>query len=113
MGLPNIGPGELIIILVIALVVLGPGKLPEVAASLGKSLREFRRAASDVTDAARIDAPAQTPTMSAGTPASPSVASPASATPTPAEPVAVNTLSGATEPNTLQAADPTPDPNLP
>jgi len=61
MPFPNIGPGELILILIIALVVLGPGKLPDVAASLGKSVREFRKAASDVTDAARLDTPAATP----------------------------------------------------
>jgi sec-independent protein translocase protein TatA len=57
----NIGPGELILILIIALVVLGPGKLPDVAASLGKGLREFRKAASDVTDAGKLDAPPQAP----------------------------------------------------
>ena len=61
MPFPNIGPGELILILIIALVVLGPGKLPDVAASLGKSVREFRKAATDVSDAARLDAPAPTP----------------------------------------------------
>ena len=38
----NIGPEELILILVIALIFLGPAKLPEVARSLGKGLREFR-----------------------------------------------------------------------
>jgi sec-independent protein translocase protein TatA len=56
MGLPNIGPGELILILIIALVVLGPGKLPDVASSLGRSVREFRRAATDVSDAGKLDA---------------------------------------------------------
>ena len=61
MGLPNIGPGELILILIIALVVLGPGKLPDVASSLGKSVREFRKAATDVTEAGKIDAPAPAP----------------------------------------------------
>jgi len=61
MPFPNIGPGELILILIIALVVLGPGKLPDVAASLGKSVREFRKAATDVTDAAKLDAPAPAP----------------------------------------------------
>ena len=45
--MPNIGPVELIVILAIALIVIGPGKLPEVGASLGKSIREFRKAASD------------------------------------------------------------------
>ena len=53
--LPNIGAPELIVILIIALIVLGPGKLPDVAASLGKSVREFRKAATDVSEAARID----------------------------------------------------------
>lgn len=104
MPFPNIGPGELILILVIALVVLGPGKLPDVAASLGKSLREFRKAASDVSDAARVDAPAPTP-------AAPAPAAPAPAAPAASEPVAVNTLSGSAEPNTLQAAEPARDPN--
>jgi len=38
----NIGPMELIVVLVIALVVLGPKKLPEVGKSLGKGMREFK-----------------------------------------------------------------------
>ena len=57
MPFPNIGPGELILILIIALVVLGPGKLPDVAQSLGKSVREFRKAATDITDAGKLDVP--------------------------------------------------------
>jgi len=40
--MPNVGPMELIIILVIALVVLGPKKLPEVGRSLGQGMREFK-----------------------------------------------------------------------
>jgi sec-independent protein translocase protein TatA len=39
---PNIGPLELIIVLVIALIVLGPKKLPEFGKSLGTGLREFK-----------------------------------------------------------------------
>lgn len=77
-GLPSIGPGELILILIIALVVLGPGKLPDVAASLGKSVREFRKAATDVSDAARLDAPAAQP-------AAPAAQAPAAAPAAPAE----------------------------
>jgi sec-independent protein translocase protein TatA len=38
----NIGPTELIIVLVIALLVIGPKKLPEVGKSLGKGMREFK-----------------------------------------------------------------------
>ena len=44
----GIGPTELIIILVIALLVLGPKRLPELAAGLGKGLAEFRRATADI-----------------------------------------------------------------
>ena len=55
--MPDIGPVELVIILVIALLVIGPGKLPDVGAALGRSIREFRKAASDVSDAVKTDAP--------------------------------------------------------
>lgn len=44
----GIGPSELIIILIIALLVLGPKRLPELAAGLGKGLAEFRRATADI-----------------------------------------------------------------
>jgi TatA/E family protein of Tat protein translocase len=44
----GIGPTELIVILVIALLVLGPKRLPELAAGLGKGLAEFRRATADI-----------------------------------------------------------------
>jgi sec-independent protein translocase protein TatA len=53
--MPTPGPLELVIILVVALLILGPGKLPEVGAALGKSIREFRKASSDLTDATKID----------------------------------------------------------
>ena len=48
--MPSLSPIHLIIILIIALIVIGPGKLPEVGAALGKSIKEFRKAASDITD---------------------------------------------------------------
>lgn len=43
----GIGMPEMIVILVIALVVIGPHKLPELAKSLGKGLAEFKRATED------------------------------------------------------------------
>lgn len=42
--MPNIGPLELVIVFVIALIVLGPKRLPEVGRSLGSSMREFKDA---------------------------------------------------------------------
>ena len=44
----NVGPSELLVIIVIALLVFGPKKLPEVSRQLGRGLREFRRATQDV-----------------------------------------------------------------
>jgi len=80
MGLPNIGPVELIIILVIALLILGPGKLPEVGASFGKTIREFRKAATDITDSTSINPKAATePSTPASTAARPVDAAPAPA----------------------------------
>ena len=40
--MPNIGPTELIIVLIIALVVLGPKRLPQAGRSLGQGMREFK-----------------------------------------------------------------------
>ena len=42
----NMGMTELVLILVIALVVFGPGKLPDIGKALGKSIQEFRSATS-------------------------------------------------------------------
>ena len=52
--MPTPGPLELVIILVIALLILGPGKLPDVGAALGKSIKEFRKASSDVQEAVTL-----------------------------------------------------------
>ncbi|ASK63389.1 twin-arginine translocase TatA/TatE family subunit [Virgibacillus phasianinus] len=46
--LSNIGVPGLIIILIIALVVFGPSKLPEIGKSFGSSLREFKNATKDI-----------------------------------------------------------------
>ena len=47
-------PAHLLLILVIALIVVGPGKLPDVGQALGKSIKEFRKAASDVQEATSL-----------------------------------------------------------
>ena len=41
--MPNIGPMELVIVLVIALVVLGPKRLPEAGKAIGKGISEFKQ----------------------------------------------------------------------
>lgn len=46
----NIGFPELLIILVIALLVFGPKKLPEVGRSIGKALREFRKTSDEIKE---------------------------------------------------------------
>ena len=84
----NIGAPELIIIAVIALVIFGPGKLPDVAQALGRSVREFRKAASDVTEATRLDAPAPNPATAPppAPPVTPAVPAASPVTPPPAPP---------------------------
>lgn len=43
-------PAHLVLILIIALIVIGPGKLPELGAAIGKSLREFQKATGQITE---------------------------------------------------------------
>jgi len=65
----SIGMPELIIILVIALIIFGPRKLPELGRSLGRSLSEFRRASNELKntldDEIRQEQQRTTPTSSA------------------------------------------------
>lgn len=45
----GLGFPELIVILVIALILFGPGKLPQVGKALGSSIREFKKASREIT----------------------------------------------------------------
>ena len=67
----GIGARELIIILIIALIVVGPGKLPDVGSALGKSIREFRKAATDVKEATSLEETAARPGLRRAAAASP------------------------------------------
>ena len=57
--MPNIGPMEIAIVLIIALVVFGPSKLPELGKSAGKGFREFKESVSgkDEPTKAQIEEP--------------------------------------------------------
>lgn len=61
--MPDVGPMELIIVLIIALVVLGPKRLPEAGKSLGKGIREFKDSLSG--KAAKDDDPRDTEQLDA------------------------------------------------
>jgi TatA/E family protein of Tat protein translocase len=56
----GIGLPELIVIMVIALVVIGPSKLPDLARALGKGLAEFRKASQEIKDSFNLDEEIQT-----------------------------------------------------
>lgn len=58
----NLGFTEIMLILVVVLLLFGAKRLPEVGASIGKGIREFKRSLSDTQDAiTRMDEPANLP----------------------------------------------------
>jgi sec-independent protein translocase protein TatA len=59
--MPNIGFGEILLILVLALVIFGPKRLPDMGRSIGRSMREFRRAASDLRTEIETDLDVEEP----------------------------------------------------
>lgn len=79
----NIGPTELLVVLAIALLVVGPKKLPDLGRTIGKSMREFRRAQDELKSSFDLSAmdepvakgPAQaTPKTPPATPSAPEAA---------------------------------------
>jgi len=46
--MPHIGAPELILVLALALIIFGPGKLPELGKAVGKTIREFRRSSNEI-----------------------------------------------------------------
>ena len=84
----ELSPLHLILILIIALLILGPGKLPDVGAALGKSIREFRKATSDIQETVRVDTSPLPPTPQPAAPAPAPIAASTAPSPLPAAPVA-------------------------
>src|SRR5690349_13112058 len=101
-SMPNIGPLELVIILVIALLILGPGKLPDVGAALGKSIREFRKASSDVQDAVNVNVDTSPLPPTPATPVAP--AAPAATTQVPTATAAPSPSAAAAPPAEASSA---------
>lgn len=75
--MPHIGFGELILILVIALIIFGPGKLPSVGGAIGKAFNEFKKASKELTSGEPAAAVKEEPQSQDAAPAA--VAAPAAA----------------------------------
>jgi sec-independent protein translocase protein TatA len=52
---PSLGFGEILLILLLALIIFGPRRLPEMGKTIGRSLREFRRATSEIRSEIQAD----------------------------------------------------------
>ncbi len=74
---------EIIIVLVVILIIWGPGKLPDMGAALGKGIHEFRKATSEVRDS--VMTATSTPSEPAAPVASVSIAAPSAPTVVPAD----------------------------
>jgi sec-independent protein translocase protein TatA len=66
--MPSLGPAEILVVLVVALLVFGPNKMPEIARQVGKGFREFRRVQQHLKSELRdvvseFDAPSSTPSV--------------------------------------------------
>ncbi len=116
MGLPNIGPIELIIILAVLLLVVGPRRLPEMGQAVGKTIREFRKASTEITESATVSADAKTVSPAPATVAAaaasmtpdtaPAAAPVPAVPPAPAAPLADASVEVAPQP--LQSPEPDP-----
>lgn len=115
----GIGAPEFILIIVIGLIVFGPGKLPELARSIGKGMREFKKATNALTQALNApDAPVQQATTqqpATATPAPQATAQqPVNVATQPAQPVQTATVAAAATQSAAPAQPSTPvvNPNI-
>jgi sec-independent protein translocase protein TatA len=95
---PSIGFGEILVIVLLALIIFGPRRLPEMGKTIGKSLREFRKATAEIRSEIQADL-GEPPTLTAAERARQVADRQARATTTPVEPAPSETAedSGRTE----------------
>jgi len=55
MGIGNLGFGEIVVVLIIVLLLFGAKRIPEIAGSMGKGIREFKKSVNDVERSVRDD----------------------------------------------------------
>jgi len=101
----SLGPAEILVILVVALIVLGPKRLPEAGRQVGKALSEVRRWSADVKreirDAVEVEPPGFPPPAP-----EPPPGAPAGEPPAPARPVASQPAPAPVDPSELPGAPP-------
>ena len=100
----GIGAPELVLILIVGLIVFGPGKLPEMGRTLGKGLREFRRASNALTTAINTPDPPPAPAQPAASSQNPSQTTAAPAQQTTEQSASATAPAAATSPTTETAA---------
>jgi sec-independent protein translocase protein TatA len=121
--MPSLGPAEILVVLVVALLVFGPNKMPEIAKQVGKGFREFRRVQQHLKSELRdvvseFDSPSSTPAVEQQAvpmlpPKDDAPATPAPATPAPAAPATPAADAAASPTADTAASLPAPEPDAP
>ena len=104
----GVGWTEILVILVVALLVLGPNKLPEIAKGLGKGIRDFRKAMSSLEDDGASPPPSQRATQAAQATQASHLPPADAAAPAPPPPAALQAGPQADGPATATPAEPVP-----
>ncbi|HEX9014893.1 MAG TPA: twin-arginine translocase TatA/TatE family subunit [Chloroflexota bacterium] len=86
MNFLGMGPGELMVILVLALIVFGPQKMPEIGRGLGKAIAEFRKATTQITEELNRELQIEAPPAESTSTTAPAASVPASHVEVPAAP---------------------------
>lgn len=99
----GIGMSELLLLFVLALLIFGPKKLPEIGKQLGRALGELRRASEDLkegwaAEVAAVDEPPAPPAAEAAAPAEPAPATPPAPAPGETPPPAPERAAGGKQP---------------